>query len=422
MNEVSIDVPPSTDPSGGLSLLTIHSESHAVDVIITAPTPPIAGSGSSEQSQTTPNGTLPRNDLSGSLPGVTRTRASTSPKPRTLSPGPRITRAGRNKTITGVTEEARKVFEHLVKRSLSQNDTPSDVHSADLTEMEAIQEHNRTSDETKYQPTSIECGADDDGTSHSPVSGPNSLYSCSSRSSSYRNRIHQVKPFTDEKQFKEATSRQKQKKRMKSHRLVRKSSSSSTSSTEYEIVEGQLQLRKKSFIKSAKEHLAASFRRKKTSSGKTDFDPYHIDDDEIRQAEAEQPKGKHRKSFRISLKHHGSYRLRRAETDRCSPNGEVAVDGQRNVQSDGACSRHTENGAITHQGDEIDVVKEDRRGRSRKDIRSSKKDRRDKEKMKANHGIFMRLINHFRKGYDKLKRKSSHKGNCLSHSHSDNTG
>lgn len=347
--DVALDVPNSLhdDQTGLTSPITIRPSPNTVDVIVTAPTPPVShlttspslndtleitDTDTSSTIRGTPNGNIGRRERDSrpnSLPNQPR------PSPRRLHD-----RMGRHKTISGVTEEARKVLEQFLTKSLSQDSEQFDMH--DLLQLPQRNSkppgqvargsslpENRTGEDfidgppchqmsapdglpsahqaaaAGYQPPAYRDSVampDDDATSHSPMSCPNSLYSFSSRSSSHRNRIQIDKSIKDEKELMRAAEQEQRKRKCKKKRarnrwLDRRNSAGSSSSSEYEIINGQLQLRrKKSLFKRAKERIRASFRRSKKEN--TGFDPYRIDDDEIREAQEQKPKASDKKMFK----------------------------------------------------------------------------------------------------------------------------
>ena len=448
-----------------------------IDFVVTAPTPPTSGSSSSSAARTpnemqstsgfdtsttlrssTPNGTAGRR-----APGL---RPSSVPErghqgQQYLSPGrpaQRQQRAGRNKTISDVTAEARKVLEQLILRNdpdalqglaalaagsaagpfpegtvirTSRGNHPGVATSTPVpVDVDCIDGGNDEPD-GKARPGGVGEGRhlapsslpirdsvampEDDATSHSPVSGPNSTYSFSSRSSSHRNRIHLMTQITDEAQLKKAAAQQRnrKKKKRKTRRLARQNSTSSSSSSEYEIVDGQLRLRsKKSLFKRAKERLRQSFRRKKPphlgGGGGHSFDPYSIDDDEIREAQQQKPAPARetKRSFRLGFLPQRSDKSR-SSTDRSPvadrdflsdvPSGATS---HHYHQPHPRCPVHNPDGVLLHQ--------------ARVENGSAVQPRDAAppgEKEKTNRSIFDSILRTIRRGSGKLRRKGSTKGN-----------
>ena len=188
----------------------------------------------------------------------------------------------RQKTVQGVTNEARIVLEQFLTRSLSQNDTSPIKHreflSSDKTpicsttglitgipaSMQPIIEQG-----TPQQGSSLDIN--DDASSYSPVSKTTSVYSGSSRSSSFHNRNHKIRPVAPEvlEEVLQAHARnqllsngENAPHRRSLRRKHKSTTSSCTASEESDTnVSDNEPRRKKTIFKRATERVQQSFRR-----------------------------------------------------------------------------------------------------------------------------------------------------------------
>ncbi len=321
----------------------------------------------------------------------------------------------RKKTVLGVTEDARRVLDQFLRRSLSQNDaSPLRQHYENLMEMETIEEkpvltttppvhRDESYNQEKpvlrttppvhrnesYNQAEDVLDDDDDATSHSPVSKSNSLYSTSSHSSKHKT---QVKPMT-EKDVEDALNRSEKKKKQLKKRARKGSVSSSTSSDLDDRERRKEARRKKSFFKRATERLRQSF-RKLQDRREDELDMYRVEYNEEERKKIRERKGK----FKL-----GS--LKRSSSDKSKSSPEKSPTSGFIEMNQTLLSRKGSRSA------QPDHFQEDKRHTSRSPSKSKDLKRKDsflsKSKDKSNKGLLDSLLSQIRRGSGKLKRKGS---------------
>ena len=292
----------------------------------------------------------------------------------------------RRSTVLGVTEEARRVLDQLLKRSLSHNDA-SPYLRASGADMHVIEEHPR--------------GAGDDGTLVALRSNSYQLAAGGGEQQESPGYVytHQLLPEKPGSVSSEEEEEEEEGERELSLSgpgrpplLGRKPRRDSSSSTEdYEYVDNELLTRrKKSFFRRAAERLQQNFRRAGLESPKRG----------AMSGRDEKPvKKKKKKRFGLSLKRNASEKSKSSST----PNEAVGVEARQ--QRPAGRTSSGENGSVcVATAEDTDGLTDERK---RKSPLPWKGRRKDASEERDTRGIFENILRQIRKGSMRLRRKGS---------------